>query len=166
MEKITGREGRNMPACIETSSLIPGAHKKKRERCLHVILAIRPWVEIDLWGSQANMPTWLNQRALSYETWLASTTDQKIASEIEAAFWPRHTYMHTHIWIEYMYFSIRVLEQILLTDELYEPPVHSTSICRVCPGTRLEPRNILMSKASMTPVAWESFPSHGTLQSK
>lgn len=36
--------------------------------------------------------------------------DQKMASETEAAFWPRHTYMHTHIWIEYMYFSIRVLE--------------------------------------------------------
>lgn len=31
MGKITGREGRSLPACIETSSLIPGAHKKKKK---------------------------------------------------------------------------------------------------------------------------------------
>lgn len=34
MGKITGREGRSLPACIETSSLIPGAHKKKDREML------------------------------------------------------------------------------------------------------------------------------------
>lgn len=50
MGKITGREGRSLPACTETSSLIPGAHQKKKKKKSEtlVMLAMGPWVEIDI----------------------------------------------------------------------------------------------------------------------